>query len=79
MRLDELYQEIILDHYRNPRHKGPCPHCGRSVQHDNPLCGDEITLGVEVQEGCIKALPGLLKIRVAGPDPGNGAPTGRRK
>jgi nitrogen fixation NifU-like protein len=56
MPLDELYQEIILDHYRNPRHKGPCPHCGRSVQHDNPLCGDEITLGVEVQGGCIKAI-----------------------
>ncbi len=56
MQLDELYQEIILDHYRNPRHKGPCPRCGRFVQHDNPLCGDEIILGVEVEGGRIKAI-----------------------
>jgi len=56
MQLDELYQEIILDHHRNPRNKGRCPGCGRTAQHDNPLCGDEITLGVEVEQGCIKAI-----------------------
>jgi nitrogen fixation NifU-like protein len=51
--IDDMYQEIILDHYRSPRNKGPCPNCGARVRHDNPLCGDEITLGVDVQQGRI--------------------------
>jgi nitrogen fixation NifU-like protein len=51
--IEELYQEIILDHYRSPRHRGRCPHCGRTAHRDNPLCGDEITLGLELSEGTI--------------------------
>jgi nitrogen fixation protein NifU and related proteins len=54
MSVDELYQEIILDHYRNPRNKGVCTGCTRRVHHDNPVCGDEIDLGVELETGCIK-------------------------
>jgi len=53
MPLDDLYQELILDHYRAPRHKGPCPGCGREVKQDNPLCGDVITLRLEVQDKTI--------------------------
>ena len=47
--MDDLYQEIILDHYRAPRNKGTCPHCGQRVQHSNPLCGDKITLEVSLE------------------------------
>lgn len=50
--LDDLYQEIILDHYRKPR--GRCtgePEKGeRCVHHSNPLCGDELTLRVRLDE-----------------------------
>lgn len=54
--IDELYQEIILDHYRHPRNKGCCPKCGVRVHQDNPLCGDDITLVVDVQQGRIAAI-----------------------
>lgn len=47
--LEDLYREIILDHYRNPRNRGelPTPPAHR-VEGFNPLCGDEIVLYVEV-------------------------------
>lgn len=46
MQLDAMYQEIILDHYRNPHNKGlRDPHNGEA-HHINPTCGDEITLRV---------------------------------
>lgn len=51
--LDDLYQELILDHYRAPRNKGACPDCQRSAHQDNPLCGDEITLALDVEQGRI--------------------------
>jgi len=51
--MDELYQEIILDHHRNPRHRDGCVGCTLSVHQDNPLCGDEITLGLEIEDGVI--------------------------
>ena len=41
---DELYREIILDHYRNPRHRGAVERADGSLEADNPLCGDEIRL-----------------------------------
>jgi nitrogen fixation NifU-like protein len=51
--LDDLYREIILDHYRSPRNRGelppPAPH---AVGH-NPLCGDEIEVYLDVQDGII--------------------------
>jgi len=53
--LDTLYQEIILDHYKNPHGKGlrgdtEDPH-GAEVHHVNPTCGDEITLRVHLDGG----------------------------
>ena len=47
--LEDLYREIILDHYRNPRNRGELetPPAHR-VEGFNPLCGDEIVLFVEV-------------------------------
>ncbi|MDT0303526.1 Fe-S cluster assembly sulfur transfer protein SufU [Streptomonospora wellingtoniae] len=48
MQLDSMYQEIILDHYRNPHNKGLRePHDGEA-HHINPTCGDEITLRVRL-------------------------------
>lgn len=48
MQLDSMYQEIILDHYRNPHNKGLRePHDGEA-HHVNPTCGDEITLRVKL-------------------------------
>ena len=46
MDLDALYQEIILDHYRNPHHKGLRDPFDAEVHHVNPTCGDEVTLRV---------------------------------
>ena len=47
--LEDLYREIILDHYRNPRHRGEleCPPAHRS-EGFNPLCGDEVVLTFEM-------------------------------
>lgn len=46
MQLDNLYQEVILDHYKNPQHKNLSPTYDAQVHHINPSCGDEITLNV---------------------------------
>jgi nitrogen fixation NifU-like protein len=46
MQLDNLYQEVILDHYKNPQHKKLNPTYDAQVHHINPSCGDEITLNV---------------------------------
>jgi len=51
--LDALYQEIILDHYKNPHHKGLREPFEAEVHHVNPTCGDEITLRVHVHDGAI--------------------------
>jgi nitrogen fixation NifU-like protein len=48
VKLDSLYQEIILDHYRNPHHKGLRDEFGAQVHHINPTCGDEVTLRVHL-------------------------------
>jgi nitrogen fixation protein NifU and related proteins len=48
MDLDALYQEIILDHYKNPHHTGLREPYGAEVHHVNPTCGDELTLRVQI-------------------------------
>lgn len=50
--LDELYKEIILDHYHTPRNRGELasPPAHR-VEGFNPLCGDEVTLYLELRDG----------------------------
>jgi nitrogen fixation NifU-like protein len=50
MDLDSLYQEIILDHYKNPHHKGLREPFEAEVHHVNPTCGDEVTLRVHVAD-----------------------------
>lgn len=53
--LEDLYREIILDHYRSPRNRGelPSPPAAR-VEGFNPLCGDEIVVYVDVDDGMIR-------------------------
>jgi nitrogen fixation NifU-like protein len=48
MTVDSLYQEIILDHYKNPHHRGLREPYDAQVHHLNPTCGDEITLRVSL-------------------------------
>jgi nitrogen fixation protein NifU and related proteins len=48
MKLDQLYQEIILDHYRNPHRRGLREPYDAEVHHVNPTCGDEVTLRVRL-------------------------------
>jgi nitrogen fixation protein NifU and related proteins len=46
--LDDLYREIILDHYRTPRNRGELPPPATHAQGHNPLCGDEIDVYLQV-------------------------------
>ena len=50
MALEELYREVILDHYRNPRNQGHLENPQVSAQGVNPLCGDEITIEVSFDD-----------------------------
>ena len=54
MDLDSLYQEIILDHYKNPHHKGLREPFEAEVHHVNPTCGDEVTLRVHLSDGVVQ-------------------------
>lgn len=51
--LNQLYQEVILDHYRKPRNKGDVEDVTHTVTMNNPLCGDVIDLLIRVQGGRI--------------------------
>lgn len=50
MSLEDLYREVILDHYRNPRNKGHLDNPDLSAEGVNPLCGDEITIELAFDE-----------------------------
>ncbi len=43
---DQLYRELILDHYKNPRGHGLLEHADAQAEGQNPLCGDEISVSV---------------------------------
>lgn len=51
--LEDLYRDIILDHYRNPRHRGAIASPTASHEGLNPLCGDEVTVDIAVRDGRI--------------------------
>jgi nitrogen fixation protein NifU and related proteins len=46
VRLEQIYQEVILDHYKHPHHRGLREPFDAQVYHVNPTCGDEVTLRV---------------------------------
>src|SRR5262245_60391819 len=52
--LDELYQEVILDHNRSPRNFRAMAHANRKAEGYNPLCGDQVTVFVLVEDGVIR-------------------------
>ena len=49
-RLDELYREVILDHFRSPTHSGPLPDAQVHVEGTNPLCGDELAFHLKMDD-----------------------------
>ncbi|MGD9999473.1 MAG: Fe-S cluster assembly sulfur transfer protein SufU [Ilumatobacteraceae bacterium] len=58
--LEDLYREIILDHYRSPRNRGELPPPAAHAVGHNPLCGDEIEVYLDVTDGVVS------DIKVAG-------------
>ncbi|WP_123026401.1 Fe-S cluster assembly sulfur transfer protein SufU [Mycolicibacterium stellerae] len=50
MRMEQMYQEVILDHYKHPHHRGLREPFGAEVRHVNPTCGDEVTLRVALSD-----------------------------
>ncbi len=52
--IDDLYQELILDHYAHPRHHGPLADANREAEGYNPMCGDQIRLRLVVDEAVIR-------------------------
>jgi len=54
MELKELYQEIILDHGKNPRNKGKCDEFNKDAKAYNPLCGDELLLQLRLKKDLIE-------------------------
>jgi nitrogen fixation protein NifU and related proteins len=52
--LRDLYQEVILDHSRRPRNFGPTGSATSSARGDNPLCGDKVTVYVQVEAGTVR-------------------------
>tara|TARA_B100000902_G_scaffold27822_1_gene33486 strand:- start:727 stop:1170 length:444 start_codon:yes stop_codon:yes gene_type:complete len=53
---DEMYQEVIIDHYKNPRNKSKLPKFTDEIMSHNPFCGDEIELQLNVQDDVIQAV-----------------------
>jgi len=53
MNMTSLYQSLILDHYRKPRNKGELPEKTVEIHMANPVCGDEIRLQLQIEDGRI--------------------------
>ncbi|OAB34358.1 iron-sulfur cluster assembly scaffold protein NifU [Paenibacillus macquariensis subsp. defensor] len=54
MQLDDLYRQVIMDHYKNPRNKGKFEEGAITVDLNNPTCGDKITLQLKVNNGIVE-------------------------
>ena len=52
--LRDLYQQVIIDHNKHPRHRGKLARHSHEARGDNPLCGDRITVYVQVEDGVIR-------------------------
>jgi len=48
--MDDLYRELIIDHYKNPHHKGTIENSDYAFEDENPLCGDHIHIDIVVDE-----------------------------
>ncbi len=60
MALDDLYREVIMDHYKRPRNRGTLKCAEVVVEGANPLCGDDVTLWLEIDDETV------TKVRFAG-------------
>lgn len=56
MSLEDLYREVILDHYRHPRNRSELPEPDGHAEGVNPLCGDEVTVDVIIRDGAVAAI-----------------------
>ena len=56
MSLEELYREVILDHYRNPRNRGTLDDPDTSADGSNPLCGDDVHIDLALDGEVISAV-----------------------
>ena len=56
MALEDLYREVILDHYRNPRNRGHLDQPDATAQGVNPLCGDEVTVHLQLTDDVVTAV-----------------------
>jgi len=52
--MDDFYRENILDHYKNPRNSGHLEHPTVTAEGVNPLCGDELSVELEVEDGVVR-------------------------
>ncbi len=53
MSLDDLYREVVMDHYKQPRNRGTMKQADVVVEGTNPMCGDEVTLWLDVEDGIV--------------------------
>jgi len=56
MDLTELYRDVIVDHNRRPRNRGPLASANREAEGNNPLCGDQLRVHVNVEDDVIRDL-----------------------
>ena len=54
--MDDLYREIILDHYKHPRNFGSLKNPDASAEKDNPVCGDSIKMELKIENGKLKVI-----------------------
>ncbi|MCX7895730.1 MAG: SUF system NifU family Fe-S cluster assembly protein [Thermoanaerobaculum sp.] len=59
--LDELYREVVLDHYRHPRGREPLARVDVTAQGFNPLCGDQVEVALQVGEELIQQVQVLSR------------------
>ncbi len=52
--IDDLYQEVIIDHSKKPRNFGPMEHCSAKAEGFNPLCGDRLTLQLKLENDIVQ-------------------------
>lgn len=52
--MDDLYREVILDHYQNPHNHGTIPNATMTYEDSNPLCGDKIRIDLLVKDGVVE-------------------------
>ena len=56
MKLDDLYRDVILDHHRHPRGRDPLARANASSSGMNPACGDEVTVHLDIDRGCVAGI-----------------------